>query len=152
MVIDHDHDPVEIVYLLIHEKWPIGIKRGDYMGYPSWSVYLLQVSESAWRTSVGHSLTGNIVGQSVYSQRLLKILFVQIWNLTIQTVPTTATSVVDLQYSNFALCKWTIPSYNPSPNDSFWSHGHVTQVTWLTFIVPVFHWGRPKFWSIWDQT
>ncbi len=24
-----------LVYLLIHEKWPIGIKRGDYMGYPS---------------------------------------------------------------------------------------------------------------------
>ncbi len=30
---------VIIVNLPIHEKWPIGIKRGDYMGYPSWSVY-----------------------------------------------------------------------------------------------------------------
>ena len=29
--------------------------------YTSWSVYLPQVSESAWRTSVGHSLIGNIV-------------------------------------------------------------------------------------------
>ncbi len=51
----------EIVYLLIHEEWPIGIKRRDYMGYPSWSVYLPQVSESPWRTSVGHSLIGNSV-------------------------------------------------------------------------------------------
>ncbi len=33
-----------LVYLLFHEKWPIGIKRGDYMGYPSWSVYFRKVS------------------------------------------------------------------------------------------------------------
>ncbi len=24
----------QIIYLLIHEKWPIDIKRGDYIGYP----------------------------------------------------------------------------------------------------------------------
>ncbi len=29
------------------------------MGYPSWSVYLPQASESPWRTSVRHSLIGN---------------------------------------------------------------------------------------------
>ncbi len=33
-----------LVYLLIHEKWPIGIKRGDYMGYP----LLIPIGHFSW--------------------------------------------------------------------------------------------------------
>ncbi len=39
-----------LAYLLIHEKWAIGIKRRHNLPYPSWSVYLPQVSEFNYDT------------------------------------------------------------------------------------------------------
>ncbi len=79
-----------IVYLLIHEKWPIGIKRGYYMEYPSWSVYLSQVSEYPWRTSVRDSLIGNIE---------------RVWSLIVRYHTISCTSQL------FAMHIWTLQGY-----------------------------------------